>query len=92
MELLEGGQIGRHSAIASVDKFIRFNLVDQSPPRFSGSYELFGLTVSAMNGCGMCIDSHERVLLQHGVKPEAIQSAVRVAAVMKAIATVHAVL
>jgi alkyl hydroperoxide reductase subunit D len=55
-------------------------------------FELMSLAVSAMNGCGMCIDSHERVLLEHGVKPEAIQAAVRVAAVMKALATVHAAL
>ena len=55
-------------------------------------FELFSLAVSAMNGCGMCIDSHERVLLEHGVKSDAIQSAVRIAAVMKAIATVHATL
>ena len=52
-------------------------------------FELFSIAVSAMNGCGMCIDSHERVLLQHGVKPDTIQSAVRVGAVMKALATVH---
>ncbi|HET7576423.1 MAG TPA: carboxymuconolactone decarboxylase family protein [Sphingomicrobium sp.] len=56
----------------------------------SEDFELFSLAVSAMNGCGLCIDSHERVLLEHGVKPATIQSAVRVAAVMKAIATVHA--
>lgn len=55
-------------------------------------FELFSLAVSAMNGCGMCIDSHERVLLDHGVKPDEIQSAVRIAAVMKAVATVHATL
>ena len=55
-------------------------------------FELFSLAVSAMNGCGMCIDSHERVLQQHGVKPEAVQAAVRIAAVMKAVATVHATL
>ena len=55
-------------------------------------FELMSLAVSAMNGCGMCIDSHERVLLEHGVKLEAIQAAVRVAAVMKALATVHATL
>jgi lipoyl-dependent peroxiredoxin subunit D len=55
-------------------------------------FELFSLAVSAMNGCGMCIDSHERVLLEHGVKSDIIQSAVRIAAVMKAIATVHATL
>jgi alkyl hydroperoxide reductase subunit D len=45
-----------------------------------------------MNGCGLCIDSHERVLLEHGVKPDAIQSAVRIAAVMNALARIHAVL
>jgi len=55
-------------------------------------FELFSLAVSAMNGCGMCIDSHERILLEHGVKPDTIQSAVRIAAVMKALATVHATL
>jgi len=53
-------------------------------------FELMSLAVSAMNGCGMCIDSHERILLEHGVKPDAIQGAVRIAAVMKALATVHA--
>lgn len=55
-------------------------------------FELMSLAVSAMNGCGMCIDSHERVLLGHGVKPDAIQSAVRIAAVMSALARIHAVL
>ena len=55
-------------------------------------FELFSIAVSAMNGCGMCIDSHERVLLEHGVKPDTVQAAVRIAAVMKAIATVHATL
>jgi alkyl hydroperoxide reductase subunit D len=55
-------------------------------------FELFSIAVSAMNGCGMCIDSHERVLVEHGVKSETIQSAVRIGAVMKALATVHATL
>ena len=55
-------------------------------------FELFSLAVSAMNGCGMGIDSHERVLLEDGVKPERIQAAVRIAAGMKAVATVHAML
>ena len=55
-------------------------------------FELFSLAVSAMNGCGMCIDSHEKVLQQHGVKAETIQTAARIGAVMKALATVHATL
>jgi alkyl hydroperoxide reductase subunit D len=40
----------------------------------------------------MCIDAHERVLTQHDVKAETIQSAARIAAVLKAAATVHAAL
>jgi alkyl hydroperoxide reductase subunit D len=40
----------------------------------------------------MCIDSHERVLTQHGIKAETIQGAARVAAIMTAVATVHATL
>lgn len=52
-------------------------------------FELFSLAVSVQNGCGMCIDSHERILSQHGVKPETIQAAARIAAVMSAVAAVH---
>lgn len=55
-------------------------------------FELFALAISAMNGCGMCIDSHEPLLLEHGIKADVIQNAVRIAAIMKAIATVHATL
>ena len=55
-------------------------------------FELFSLAVSAMNGCGMCIDSHERILLEAGVKSDTIQAAVRIGAVVKALASVHATL
>ncbi len=70
---------------------LRMNAIG-SPGIAKADFELFSLAVSAMNGCGMCIDSHERLLIQEGVKPEAIQSAVRIGAVLKAAATVHAVL
>jgi lipoyl-dependent peroxiredoxin subunit D len=49
-------------------------------------FELWSLAVSAVNGCGMCIDSHEQVLRQHGVSTEAIQAAVRIASVVHAVA------
>lgn len=70
---------------------LRMNVIG-SPGIEKDDFELFSLAVSAMNGCGMCIDSHERVLQQHGVKSETIQTAVRIAAVVKAVATVHATL
>ena len=70
---------------------LRMNVIG-SPGIEKADFELFSIAVSAMNGCGMCIDSHERVLQQHGVKAEVIQAAARVAAVLKAVATVHATL
>src|SRR6188472_2649657 len=70
---------------------LRMNFIG-SPGIEKDDFELFSLAVSAMNGCGMCIDSHERLLQQHGVKAETIQVAARIGAVMKAIATVHATL
>jgi alkyl hydroperoxide reductase subunit D len=49
-------------------------------------FELWSLAVSAVNGCGMCLDSHEKVLRQAGLGVEAIQAAVRIAAVVHAVA------
>lgn len=51
-------------------------------------FELLSLAVSAVNGCGRCITSHEKKLRQAGVSREAIQSAVRIAAVVHAVAGV----
>jgi alkyl hydroperoxide reductase subunit D len=70
---------------------LRMNVI-ANPGIDKADFELFSLAVSAQNGCGMCIDSHERVLTQHGVKAETIQAAARVGAVMTAVATVHATL
>jgi len=53
-----------------------------------GDFELLSLAVSAINGCGMCIDSHEKVLARAGVSAKAIQDAVRIAAVIHAVAVV----
>lgn len=51
-------------------------------------FELLSLAVSAINGCGMCIDSHEQVLVKHGVSTKCIQDAVRIASVLHAVAGV----
>jgi lipoyl-dependent peroxiredoxin subunit D len=49
-------------------------------------FELWSLAVSAINGCGLCIDSHEKVLREHGVTAEQVQAAVRIASVVHAVA------
>jgi len=51
-------------------------------------FELLSLAVSAINGCGKCVAAHERTLRQHEVSREAIQSAVRIASVIHAVAGV----
>lgn len=52
-------------------------------------FELFSLAVSAINGCGMCIDSHEQILRHKGgMGAETVQAAVRIASVVHAVATV----
>ncbi len=59
-----------------------------NPGVAKADFELYSLAVSAVNGCGMCIVSHERVLRKEGVSRQAIQSAARIAAVIHAVAAV----
>jgi alkyl hydroperoxide reductase subunit D len=51
-------------------------------------FELYALAVSAINGCGMCMDAHVKSLVQHQVSHEAIQTCIRVSAVINAVAQV----
>ena len=49
-------------------------------------FELFCLAVSAINGCEMCIRSHEDVVVKGGVSEEQVHDAVRIAATVNAAA------
>jgi alkyl hydroperoxide reductase subunit D len=49
-------------------------------------FELWSLAVSAINGCGACIDAHEKVLHEAGVPSASIQTAVRFAAIIQSVA------
>jgi alkyl hydroperoxide reductase subunit D len=51
-------------------------------------FELWCLVVSAINACGKCVDSHEKVLREKGATEELINAAVRVASVIHAIGVV----
>ena len=48
-------------------------------------FELWSLVVSAINGCGMCLEAHEKVCREN-LSPEQIQAAVRIAATVHAVA------
>ena len=51
-------------------------------------FELWATTVSAINNCAACVDSHEKSLREKGISEEKILAAVRIAAVLQAIAVV----
>jgi alkyl hydroperoxide reductase subunit D len=53
-------------------------------------FELWCTAVSAINGCGMCLDSHEAELKKAGVPNTAIQAVIRIGAVVNAVARVIA--
>ena len=50
-------------------------------------FELCSMAISAINGCGMCMDSHAKQLVNAGISKIGIQSAVRIASVINAAAT-----
>lgn len=64
---------------------LRMNVIGK-PGVEKVDFELWSLAVSAINGCGMCIDSHERELRKSGLGAEQIQAAVRIASVVHAVA------
>jgi lipoyl-dependent peroxiredoxin subunit D len=49
-------------------------------------FELWCLAVSAVNGCGYCLESHEKVIREAGLSRELVQEALRIAAVINAVA------
>ncbi|MBX3708265.1 MAG: carboxymuconolactone decarboxylase family protein [Gammaproteobacteria bacterium] len=65
---------------------LRMNIIG-SPGIDKIDFELNCLAVSAINGCGMCIDSHTKELIKAGVSKLGIQSAVRIASVLNAVST-----
>jgi len=48
-------------------------------------FELISLVVSALNGCEMCVSSHEEALIKHGTTQNRILDAVRLGAVLRSL-------
>ncbi len=66
---------------------LRMNVIAQ-PGAERADFELCSLAVSAINGCGTCVAAHERQIRHQGLTREAVQSAVRIASVVHAVAGV----
>ncbi|WP_036137463.1 carboxymuconolactone decarboxylase family protein [Luteibacter sp. 9135] len=77
-----------HPEYASIPAKLRMNVIGAYKGDAKNDFELVSLAVSAVNGCGMCIDSHDKVLRDGGISVQAIQSAVRIASVIHAVGVV----
>ena len=64
---------------------LRMNLIG-NPGVDKKAFELWSIAVSAINGCGLCIDSHEKKLRTEGATAESIQTAVKIASIIQAVA------
>lgn len=51
------------------------------------AFELLAFAVSCINGCQVCVSSHEKTLKDHGVSVEKIHDAMRLAAVVNGLAS-----
>jgi lipoyl-dependent peroxiredoxin subunit D len=74
-----------HGDYAQMPAKLRMNAMAK-PGVDKVDFEIWSLAVSAINGCGMCMESHEKIILQHGISKDAVQAAVRIAAVVHATA------
>jgi alkyl hydroperoxide reductase subunit D len=66
---------------------LRMNVI-ANPGVEKADFELWCTAVSAINGCGMCLDAHEAELKKHGVPAQTIQAALRIGAVVNAVSHV----
>jgi len=64
---------------------LRMNVI-ANPGVARVDFELASLAVSAINGCGMCMEAHVHEVGKGGVSKLGIQSAIRIAAVINATA------
>jgi len=68
---------------------LRMNII-ANPGVDKADFELWCTAVSAINGCGACLDSHEEELKKRGVPNTQIQAALRIAAVVNAVSRIAA--
>ena len=72
---------------ATLPAKLRMNVIG-SPGVDKVDFELWSIAVSAINGCGMCLDSHEKVVRKAGLAADQVQTALRIASVVNAAAAI----
>lgn len=70
---------------ATLPAGLRMNIIG-NPGIDKVDFELMSLAVSALSGCGMCIDSHVNEVTKAGISKGGVQSTIRIASVLNAAA------
>ncbi|MFF4748830.1 carboxymuconolactone decarboxylase family protein [Streptomyces sp. NPDC002514] len=65
---------------------LRMNVIGD-PGVDRADFELWSFAVSAINACGVCLDTHEQALRRAGLGRETVQEAYKIAAVVYAVGT-----
>lgn len=60
---------------------LRMNIM-MNPVLGKELFEMISLAISAINGCEMCVKSHEQSVLQHGGTEQRIWDAIRIASII----------
>jgi alkyl hydroperoxide reductase subunit D len=76
---LVGGEYGKLPAK------LRMNVIANSGIA-KVDFELYSLAISAINGCGMCMEAHVHEVTKAGISPLGVQSSIRIAATVNALA------
>ncbi|MFT6105914.1 MAG: alkyl hydroperoxide reductase subunit D [Rickettsiales bacterium] len=64
---------------------LRMNIIG-NPGVGKVDFELYSLAVSAINGCGLCIDSHVKTLVNSKIDKSTIAHSIRISSVINAVA------
>jgi lipoyl-dependent peroxiredoxin subunit D len=70
---------------AKLPAALRMNVIG-NPGIEKVDFELMSLAVSAISGCGMCIDAHVHEVTKAGISKAGVQSCIRIASVLNAAA------
>jgi lipoyl-dependent peroxiredoxin subunit D len=84
-----GKHLLRDSGISGYDELpakLRMQVIGSSGGVEKADFEYWAFAVSAVNGCGQCLASHEVVLREAGLSREEIHDALRIAGVVHAVA------
>jgi alkyl hydroperoxide reductase subunit D len=77
----------KHEKYATMPARLRMSII-RSHGVDAADLELWCEAVSAINGCGACVESHDKIVREKGINEEAVLGAIRIASVIHGLATV----